>query len=220
VRLTPDGGQDVTCVCAHAGGDELLSGSGDGMVGVWDVRNHGARAISGHEGSVHDVGYWPQALAAAGGGSGRGDDIFSVSVDRTFRVWDGDGAREGAQGAPLAQIGPGATAVLSAAWSSALGAGGGVAVAGGENKSLFGQDFRVGLYSRDPRALEALEASSAPAPGAVHAGQVAGTGVSQAGEAGTDAPSQTGAGAPPTLSAETLSARTDEEIEDMSLGAR
>jgi hypothetical protein len=214
-------------VCAHAGGDELLSGSGDGMVGVWDVRNHGARAISGHEGSVHDVGYWPQALAAADGGSGRGDDIFSVSVDRTLRVWDGDGARGGAQGAPLAQIGPGATAVLSAAWSNALGAGGGMAVAGGENKSLFGQDFRVGLYSRDPRALEALEASSAPAPGAGHARQgtgVAGTGVSGeagtgvSGEAGTDAPSQAGAGGPPTLSAETL--RTDEEIEDMSLGAR
>jgi len=40
----------------------------------------------GAQGSVHDVGYWPGE---------KGHDIFSVSVDRTFRYPHTCGSEEG-----------------------------------------------------------------------------------------------------------------------------
>mmetsp|Transcript_23362 Transcript_23362/g.55696 ORF Transcript_23362/g.55696 Transcript_23362/m.55696 type:complete len:509 (-) Transcript_23362:165-1691(-) len=127
--------KDVCSLNIKRDGSEVVSGSGDAMAGIWDLRQLQARLVlKGHSGSVHDSCYLPNS-----------GHLCTVSNDKTLRVWDP------LDGAALGVVGPGVTAKLCCAPSLGLN---GVAVGGGENKSLFGADFRVALYSAEPDGLE------------------------------------------------------------------
>jgi len=53
-------GKDICALNVHESGMEVLSGSGDNMCGVWDLKAARARLIlRGHKGCIHDCCYLP-----------------------------------------------------------------------------------------------------------------------------------------------------------------
>jgi WD40 repeat protein len=74
----------VAAVAYSPDGSRLVSGSGDGVVGVWDAATGEELAmLAGHREAVTAVAYSPD-----------GARIASALSDRTIRVWD---ARCGAE---------------------------------------------------------------------------------------------------------------------------
>ena len=140
--------RDVTCLSFRSDGRELLSGSGDDMAGVWDLSTLQVRQVlKGHGASVHDCCYWPGSQSR---------EVCTVSMDRTMRFWSVH------SGQCLETVGPGITAKLCLAPNETMG---GVAVAGGENKTHTGNDFRVSLIGRDREGLTRLAAYATATPG-------------------------------------------------------
>ena len=134
--------RDVTCLNFREDGAELLSGSGDHMAGIWDLSTLQIRQVlKGHEAPVHDVCYWPSSSC---------EEVCTVSMDRTLKVWQAD------TGECSATVGPDVTAKLCLAPNKTLA---GVAVAGGENKTHTGNDFRVSLLAKDATGFERLQAA-------------------------------------------------------------
>ena len=139
--------RDVTCLRFRSDGAELLSGGGDDMAAAWDLKAMQVHHVfKGHEGTVHDCCYWP-------GSNER--EICTVSMDRMMKFWDVD------TGECRATIGPDHAAKLCLAPNQTLL---GCAVAGGENKTNTGNDFRVSLLTKNHGGLDRLKAHAAGDP--------------------------------------------------------